>query len=65
MTHEEKVHLALRAIDKRWNFEQLYYGDDLYGHEDDADSVWALVDECLDIGRVSFKQKYEQIIRAE
>ena len=33
MNKQEKQKLALKAIDKRWDFEDLKYGDDLYGKE--------------------------------
>ena len=58
MKQEEKIRIAKRAIDKRWDFETLKYGDDLYGKEKFADDVWAFVEECDEIGKKSFYAKY-------
>jgi len=52
------VRIARRAVDKRWDYEQLKYGDDLYGKENLADAVWDLVEECGSIGRIAFDAKY-------
>jgi len=54
----EKIRIAKKVIDKRMDFEELYYCDDLYGHEDDADEIWELVEEHTEIGRVEFNKKY-------
>ena len=62
MKFDEQVRLALKAIEKKWNFEQLKYGDDLYGKEHNADEVWDLVEECEAIGTVAFRQKYSEQI---
>lgn len=53
------VQLAKKAIEKKWDFEQLKYGDDLYGKEHLADEVWDLVEECERIGTVAFNEKYQ------
>jgi hypothetical protein len=50
--------LALHAINKRWDFEQLKYSDDLYGKESLAEDVWEFVEEYDSIGRVAFVAKY-------
>lgn len=60
MEHAEMVTLAKKAIYKRWDFEQLKYGDDLYGKEHLADEVWDLVEECEAIGTVAFNAKYPE-----
>ena len=52
------LRLAKKAIEKGWNFEQLKYGDDLYGKECFADDVWEFVEECGRIGTVAFNVKY-------
>lgn len=33
MEKSELIYLASKAFDKRWDFETLKYGDDLYGKE--------------------------------
>ena len=58
MTQTEKAKLAQRSIQKHWSFEQLKYGDDLYGKEHLADDVWDLVEECQAIGMTEFERKY-------
>lgn len=58
----ELVRLARRAIDKRWDFETLKYGDDLYGREHLVDAVWDFVEECQAIGRTAFDKKYPEAV---
>lgn len=58
MTQIEMARLAKRAIEKRWDFEELKYGDDLYGKEDLVDEVWEFVEECQAIGMTAFEAKY-------
>ena len=58
MNKSEILRLAKKAIEKRWDFEQLKYGDDLYGKECFADDVWEFVEECGRIGTVAFNVKY-------
>jgi hypothetical protein len=58
MTTDEIIKLAIRAFDKKWEYETLYYSDDLYGHEKDANEVWTYVEELEDIGRKAFLEKY-------
>jgi len=58
MNKQEKQKLALKAIDKRWDFEDLKYGDDLYGKEHLVHEVWEYVEECEEIGIKAFKEKY-------
>ena len=61
MEQAEMVRLAKRAIEKRWSFEQLKYGDDLYGKEHLADEVWDFVEECQAIGMTAFDAMYPEI----
>jgi hypothetical protein len=60
MTEAEIIYLATKAFDKKWDFETLKYGDDLYGKEKYADEVWEYVDELCEIGRRAFYEKYKQ-----
>lgn len=60
MEQAAMARLAKRAIEKRWDFEQLKYGDDLYGKEHLADDVWDLVEECQAIGMTAFEAKYPE-----
>jgi hypothetical protein len=58
MEQQEMLRIAKRAIEKKWDFETMKYGDDLYGKEKFADEVWSFVEECEEIGRAAFWAKY-------
>ena len=57
----EMISIAKIAIRKRLDYEQVKYGDDLYGREEFADQVWDFVEECDAIGKVAFAEKYGTI----
>jgi hypothetical protein len=61
MEQKEMIRIALRAIDKKWDFETLKYGDDMYGKESLAEDVWDYVEECERIGREAFDAKYAAV----
>lgn len=61
MEQSEIIYLATKAFDKRWDFETLKYGDDLYGREQYADDVWEYVEELQQGGRAVFYEKHKQI----
>lgn len=50
--------LALKAVRKNWSYDDVKYGDDLYGHENDVELVMTYVDECKQIGIAEFCSKY-------
>lgn len=52
--------IASKYADKGYDFEQLKYGDDLYGKENLADEVWEFVTEYKEIGSVAFREKYKE-----
>ena len=58
------VKTAKRASEKRWSFEDLKYGDDLYGKESLADDIWDLVEERKKIGADAFDAKYADELKA-
>ncbi len=58
MKKEDLIWLASKAAEKRWSYEELKYGDDLYGHESDVDAVWEYVDEYDQLGSIAFRNKY-------
>lgn len=60
MEKSELIYLASKAFDKRWDFETLKYGDDLYGKEQYADDVWEYVEELQEEGRKAFYEKYKE-----
>jgi len=59
MNDKEIIRIAKTAIDKKWDFDTLYYGDDLNGKEQFAESVWKYVVECEEIGTIAFNEKYK------
>ena len=60
MDKSEMIHLAKKAIRKSWNFDDLKYGDDMYGKESLAHEVWDFVEECKLIGTKAFDEKYPE-----
>jgi hypothetical protein len=60
MKVEEKIYLASKFAEKGWDYETCYYGDDLYGQEEEIDEIWEYVLEFKEIGRKQFKEKYSQ-----
>ena len=60
MTEAEMIYMASKYAEKGYNYEQLKYGDDLYGKEDLADEVWDYVVEYKEIGSIAFYEKYKE-----
>jgi hypothetical protein len=60
MTEEQIIYLATKCYIKRWDFETLKYGDDLYGKEEYAEEVWEYVEEMCKIGGDNFYEKYKE-----
>ena len=58
MEESEKINIALKCVNKNWDFEDLKYCDDMYGNEQYAYDIWEYVTECEDIGKIAFIQKY-------
>ena len=51
--------IASKYADKGYKYDQLYYGDDLYGKEHLADDIWDYIVEYKQIGSIAFRQKYK------
>lgn len=60
MEKEEMIFIASKYAEKGYGFEQLKYGDDLYGKEHLADEVWEYVVEYKSIGSIAFREKYKE-----
>ena len=60
MNQKEMIRIAKRAIDKRWNFETLEYSDDLYENKEYAEKIGEFVEECGNIGKIAFYEKYPE-----
>lgn len=63
MEKKEMVRIAIKAIEKKLDFEELKYSDYLYDHEGDIDAVWEYVEECERIGTIAFFEKYKDFIK--
>lgn len=59
MEESEKLYIASKYFEKGYSYDQLHYGDDLYGRESFAEEIWDIIDEIRDIGRDDFKEKYK------
>jgi len=60
MEKKDLICLASKAFAKKWDYETLKYGDDLYGKESLVDDVWEYVEELESIGTIAFYEKYKE-----
>jgi hypothetical protein len=60
MEEKDRIWIASKYGSKGYDYEALYYGDDLYGKEDLADEIWKYVTEYKEIGSVAFREKYKE-----
>jgi hypothetical protein len=60
MERSEMIYLASKAFNKRWDYETLKYGDDLYGREKYVDDVWEYVEELEREGKTAYYEKYKE-----
>jgi hypothetical protein len=60
MEKKDMIWIASKYAEKGYSFDQLKYGDDLYGNEDLADEVWEYVKEYKEIGSIAFREKYRE-----
>lgn len=63
MTKEEMIYIASKYAEKGYSFEDLCYGDDLYGRENKDDleeGIWDYVLEYKEIGSIAFREKYKE-----
>jgi hypothetical protein len=59
MEEKDKIWIATVAIAKKLEYEELYYSDYMYGNEKSTKDVWKYVEECEEIGRKEFYEKYK------
>lgn len=59
MEKQELINKASYAIMKGYDYEKFMYSDEMYGQEEFMDDVWEYVEECEEIGRVAFREKYK------
>ena len=59
MTKEEMIYLASKCAEKGWDYETLYYSDDLYDKEKFAEQVYEFVIEYRKEGSKAFREKYK------
>jgi len=60
MEKSEMLFIASKYAEKGYDYENLYYGDDLYGKEHLADEIWEYVIEYKEIGSIAFREKYKE-----
>jgi hypothetical protein len=60
LNREDLIWIASVAIGKRMDYETLKWSDYLYNCEDQADEVWEFVEECEEIGKIAWKEKYKK-----
>jgi hypothetical protein len=60
MTKKEAIRIACIAINKRLDYEELMYSDDMYNKTKYIDQVWGYVSEASEIGLKSFRIKYRE-----
>jgi hypothetical protein len=60
MEKSEMLWIATKYFGKGYSYEDLCYGDDLYGREQYADEIWEYVAELHDMGRIAFYEKYKE-----
>ena len=65
MERNEKIKVAVKAVEKKMTYEQLYYSDYMYGFENQTDYVWDFVGEIEQYGLIAFKAKYKKELEAK
>jgi hypothetical protein len=63
MNKSEIIWIASKYATKGYDYEQLCYGDELFGKpeaETLADDIWEYVEEYKEHGRVAFYEKYKE-----
>jgi len=60
MEKKEMIYIASKAADKGTGFEDLGYGDDMYGREKYTEDVWEYVEEYKEMGSTAFREKYKE-----
>ena len=58
----ELMEIALRHVEKGYDYEQLVDGDDLYhATEEESDTCGDFMTQCQDEGLISFRKKIEKL----
>ena len=60
MEKHEMIWIATKYVAKSYTYEQMKYGDDLYGREEFAEQVGEYMDELYKIGHDAFYEKYKE-----
>lgn len=60
MEKSEMIYIASKAFEKGIDYETLHYSDDMNGRENFTEEVYAYVEECMDIGRKAWREKYKE-----
>jgi hypothetical protein len=62
MTQKEMILLAIKFAEKGYDYDQIKYGDDLYGKKEFAEEIMDYVAEYKEIGSIAFRYAYQRII---
>jgi len=60
MEKAELIYLASKYAAKGYDYEKMYYCDDFYGDEEQAEACWDYVVEYNEIGSKAFYEKYKE-----
>lgn len=62
MTYKELAEIAMKYVDKGYDYEALMYGDDLYDATDREKEICGeLWSECREIGFKAFQEKIDKL----
>lgn len=59
MDKAEALWIASIALERGYDYEELKWSDYLYGREHLVDGIWEYVEECLQIGKAAWKERYK------
>lgn len=59
MEKQEMVWIASKYVSKGYGYEEMKYGDDMYGREKFADEVGEYMTEMQELGSTAFYEKYK------
>jgi len=60
MNEEDKIYIASKYAKKRYDYEALRYGDDMYENPESVDDVISYMEEYYEIGSKAFYEKYKE-----
>ena len=58
MREQDKIKVASIAVEKQFDFDELFYSDYMKGKEEFTEDVWKYVQEYKEKGLAAFYKKY-------